>query len=352
MKKLKIEFENCYGIKQLKYDFDFETKSTYAIYAPNGTMKTSFANAFMDFSNSQPSKDSIFTARANKRIITDENGEELKAEEIFVIVPYNQTFKSQKLSTLLVNKELKERYDEIHLNINEKKEALTKELIAKSGLKKGVDDEFSTDFTSYSTDFFKAIGRVKTEVNDGTEAEFSDIIYSKVFGPKVVAFLETKDFKTKLQGYIEKYNDLVDSSTYFQKGIFNHNNASTIAKNLKDNGFFEAKHSLVLNAETDKKQITTEKELTEIIQSEKDAILNNPDLLKAFDDIDNALTKNQELKDFRNYLLENQKILPELPNINGFKQKVWVSYLKEIAFLPATFHIQRRCLQAEKNDRG
>jgi hypothetical protein len=329
MTKLKIDFENCYGIKQLKYDFDFGVKSTYAIYAPNGTMKTSFANTFMDFSNSQPSKDSIFTTRVNKRIITDENGDELKAEEIFVIVPYNQTFKSEKLSTLLVNKELKERYDEIHLNINEKKDALTKELIAKSGLKKGVDEEFSTDFTSYSTDFFKAIGRVKTEVNDEAETEFSDIVYSKVFSPKVVAFLETKDFKTKLQGYIEKYNDLVDSSTYFQKGIFNHNNASTIAKNLKDNGFFEAKHSLVLNAETDKKQITTEKELTEIIQAEKDAILNNPDLLKAFNDIDNALTKNQELKDFRNYLLENQKILPELPNINGFKQKVWVSYLKE-----------------------
>jgi len=329
MTNLKIDFENCYGIKQLKYDFDFGVKSTYAIYAPNGTMKTSFANTFMDFSNSQPSKDSIFTTRVNKRIITDENGEELKAEEIFVIVPYNQTFKSEKLSTLLVNKELKERYDEIHLNINEKKDALTKELIAKSGLKKDVDEEFSTDFTSYSTDFFKAIGRVKTEVNDEAEAEFSDIVYSKVFSPKVVAFLETKDFKTKLQGYIEKYNDLVDSSTYFQKGIFNHNNASTIAKNLKDNGFFEAKHSLVLNAETDKKQITTEKELTEIIQTEKDAILNNPDLLKAFNDIDNALTKNQELKDFRNYLLENQKILPELPNINGFKQKVWVSYLKE-----------------------
>lgn len=151
---LKIDFENCYGIKQLKYDFDFGVKSTYAIYAPNGTMKTSFANTFMDFSNSLPSKDSIFTTRVNKRIITDENGDELKAEEIFVIVPYNQTFKSEKLSTLLVNKELKERYDEIHLNINEKKDTLTKELIAKSGLKKGVDEEFSTDFTSYSTDFF------------------------------------------------------------------------------------------------------------------------------------------------------------------------------------------------------
>jgi hypothetical protein len=333
MNKLKIEFENCYGIKQLKYDFDFSAKSTYAIYAPNGTMKTSFANTFTDFSNSKPSVDSIFTARETKRIITDENGDELQAEEVFVIEPYNQSFKSQKLSTLLVNKDLKEKYDKIHLDINEKKEVLTKELIVKTGLKKGVDSEFSTDFTFNSNDFFKAIGRVKTEVNDENEAEFSDIIYSKVFSPKIVAFLETKDFKTKLQEYIEKYNVLVDSSTYFQKGVFNHNNASTIAKNLKDNGFFKAKHSLILNAKTDKKQITTEEELTTIIQTEKDAILNDPDLLKAFDDIDQALTKNAELKAFRNYLLENQKILPELPNINGFKQKVWVSYLKDFKHL-------------------
>lgn len=329
MNKLKIEFENCYGIKQLKYDFDFSVKSTYAIYAANGTMKTSFANTFMDFSKSKPSTDSIFTARETKRIITDENGDELQAEEIFVIEPYNQSFKSQKLSTLLVNKELKEKYDEIHLKINEKKDALTKELILKSGLKKGVDTEFSTDFTTYPNEFFKAIGRVKTEIQDEMEAEFSDIIYLKVFSQKVIAFLETKDFKTKLQDYIEKYNDLVDSSTYFQKGIFNHNNASTIAKNLKDNGFFKAKHSLILNPDTDKKQIKTEEELTIIIQTEKDAILNNPELLKAFDDIDKALTKNAELKTFRNYLLENKKILPELPNVDRFKQKVWVSYLKE-----------------------
>ena len=329
MNKLNIELENCYGIKKLKYEFDFTTRSTYVIYAPNGTMKTSFAKTFMDYSESRQSEDSIFKDRVSKRIVKDESRNDLSSEEIFVIVPYNQAFKSQRISTLLVNKELKEKYDEIHLAINEKKDALTTELISMSGLKKGVDEEFSMDFTSYTNSFFKAIGRVKTEVNDDSIPEFSDISYSKIFTPKIIAFLETKDFKTKIQDYIEKYNDLVDSSTYFQKGIFNHNNASTIAKNLKDNGFFKAKHSLVLNPESDGRNITTEKELTEIIQAEKDAILNDPDLLKAFDDLDKALTKNAELKAFRNYLLANQKILTELTNINGFKQKIWVSYLKK-----------------------
>ncbi|HEY5591309.1 MAG TPA: hypothetical protein VIK55_09855 [Paludibacter sp.] len=42
MNKLKIDLEYCYGVKKLNYEFDFTIKPTYAIYAPNGIMKTSF----------------------------------------------------------------------------------------------------------------------------------------------------------------------------------------------------------------------------------------------------------------------------------------------------------------------
>ena len=75
MKEIEINFTNCYGIKKLKTKFDFSKKSIYAIYAPNGTMKTSFAKTFKDFSNSVDSKDLVFKDRETERIITDENGE-------------------------------------------------------------------------------------------------------------------------------------------------------------------------------------------------------------------------------------------------------------------------------------
>ena len=39
MEKLKIEFENCYGIEKLETEFDFLNSRTYLIYAPNGSMK-------------------------------------------------------------------------------------------------------------------------------------------------------------------------------------------------------------------------------------------------------------------------------------------------------------------------
>ena len=288
MNKLNIELENCYGIKKMVCKFDFTQKSTYSIYAPNGIMKTSFAKTFMDLSNGVESKDLIFKGRKTKRIINDENNAEISREQVFVIVPYNKEYKSNKISTLLVNKELKEKYEQIHFNI------------------------------------------VKEEVLDKAEPVLENIVYQKIFSEKVVAFLETKDFKTKLSGYIDKYNELIDSSAYFKKGVFNHNNATTIAKNLKDNGFFQAKHSVSLNAKEKEKnrEITTEAELEEVIKQEKDSILKNPDLVKAFEEIDKAITKNQELKDFRYYLEENPSILPELENLNGLKGKLWISYLK------------------------
>ena len=47
MQKLKINLENCYGIKKFTPDFYFSEKyHTCVIYASNGSMKTSFAKVF------------------------------------------------------------------------------------------------------------------------------------------------------------------------------------------------------------------------------------------------------------------------------------------------------------------
>jgi hypothetical protein len=282
----------------------------------------------MDFSQSIESSDLVFTERDTLRSIKNEDGSDLNPDDIFVIEPYNQTYKSDKLSTLLVNSDLKERYDSIHSSIDERKDKLLKELKSLSGLKNGIEEELSISFTHAPNEFYKALIRVKEEVIDGEAPAFDDITYTKVFSDKVIGFIETKDFKEKIAEYIEKYDELVDSSTYFKRGVFNHNNASVIAKNLKDNGFFDAKHSVSLNSDGEKKEISTQKELEEVINHEKEAILNNPDLSKAFDALDSKLKANKELRDFRDYLIENKKILPELANLDLFKQKLWVSYLK------------------------
>lgn len=329
MNRLDIKLENCYGIKKLETSFDFSEEHSFLIYAPNGAMKTSFANTFSDLENNIPSKDRIFPSRTPKREIKTETGQDLLPGEVFVIDSYNEFFKSEKVSTLLVNKTLKDKYDAIHEEINKEKDKLTAELKKMSGLKNGIEDEISESFTHTKESFFIALESAQPRVIDKIDPLFSDISYKEIFNDKVIAFLETKDFKTRISEYIARYNELIDESEYFKKGVFNHNNASTIAKNLVDNGFFAAEHSVFLHGKsaTDK-QITSQEELEGVIEEEKKSILSNPALVKAFNDIDSALMKNAELRGFRTYLISNEKIIPELENIAGFRQKLWISYLK------------------------
>ena len=123
------------------------------------------------------------------------------------------------------------------------------------------------------------------------------------------------------------YDQLISASTFFKKGVFNHNNAADITKNLKDNGFFKADHSIYINGGEGKREIKTEAELEKVIQYEKDSILQDKELAKSFDEIDKQLVKNKETKDFREYLEKNKLILAELDNLPRFKQKLWVAYL-------------------------
>lgn len=326
MQKVKINLENCYGIRAMDAELDFSSKKANIIYAPNGVMKTSFAKTFKDLSEGKDTQDRIYKSRQSKRHIVDETGAEIASEQVFVIEPYVPDYESSRISTLLVNKELKAEYDKILVAIDEKKEALLKELKKSSGIKNGIEDTISLVFARERDKLLVALGRVEKEVLEETGTELASITYNQIFNDKVEEFLNTKDFKTKLTEYTKIYDQLVSTSTFFKKGVFNHYQASEIAKNLKNHGFFKAEHSVYLNARSDKKEITTEAELEEVIKKEKEAILTSPDLAKAFDEIDTKL-KNEDLRSFREYLLNNQNILPELSNTELFKEKLWKAYL-------------------------
>ena len=46
--KLTIKLENCFGISKLEKEIDFkDDKNSVLIYAPNGTMKSSFAKTML-----------------------------------------------------------------------------------------------------------------------------------------------------------------------------------------------------------------------------------------------------------------------------------------------------------------
>ena len=163
MNKINVEFENCFGINNLKHTFDFSNKNACEIYAPNGTMKTSFAKTFKCISKEEEPKDLINPEKSSKAIITKSNEENIKPEEVFVIESYNGDYESQKVSMLLVNKELKEKYDKIYSDLEHMKDGLLKDISTLCGIrsKDEIEKEITNVWGRRSGDIFQCFEEIE-----------------------------------------------------------------------------------------------------------------------------------------------------------------------------------------------
>jgi carboxypeptidase C (cathepsin A) len=82
-----------------------------------------------------------------------------------------------------------------------------------------------------------------------------------------------------------------------------------------------------LNA-NEKLEITSQKQLEELIKKEKDGITNDKELRKKFEALEKLMYKHATVRDFKDYLEGHEELLPELTNIERFKEKIWKSYFK------------------------
>lgn len=329
MNQVKIDLTNCYGIKQLLAELDFTKTPAYAIYAPNGVMKSSLAQTFKDAASGKNSEDRIFPARKTSRKIMDESSREIDGERILVVGPYDEQFgPTEKTSTLLVNEKLRKEYNELHVAINEARDKLLKAIRQQSGSKRDFESEISSAFTASADKFDDAVARIKKEIEKQKETPFADVQYDVIFNEKVTKALETQSLKDAVEDYVRRYNELLDASTFFKKGTFDYYNAGQISKHLADNGFFDAQHTVILKGTDKAIEINTQKELEVIIEREKTALMADKDLRKRFDSVSKQLEKNTELREFCRYLQFNEPLLSRMNNLAQFKEDVLKSYLK------------------------
>ena len=324
---VSLNLKNCYGIDFLDHTFDFSNNNMpVLVYAPNGVMKTSLAKTLRQYAINKEPEDIFFPERASTFSIADETGAALDRDSVFVIDSIDEKYLSTRISTLLASEELKARYDEIFGSIAEKKEGLLKTLKKSSGLSKDIDVAIASAFKLKKEDVLVALARLEREVKEGAHSEYATLKYKILFSDKVIQLLQNADVKALIDDYTKTYGQILDKSLYFKKGVFNHSNAETIAKNLKSNGWFEGGHSVNLNHAGERSEITTEAELIAAIETEKQKILTDPKLADMFQKVDGTLT-TAELRSFRDYLIENPFVVAELSDIDAFKQKVWISYL-------------------------
>jgi energy-coupling factor transporter ATP-binding protein EcfA2 len=315
MKELFISLENCYGIGKLEYTFDFNKNSTYSIYAPNGVMKTSFANTFKRLSEKKEPEEKIYN-RVPKWDILDD-GTAIDVNKIVVIKSLETINTEKSQSTLLVDEHRKKEYDSINNEILEEKKRLILKLNKLSGEKQSdVETKILIDFNAKNLFEFLAKLNYKDEYQ-----EYSGFKYQDIFNNEVLDFLKKPDVKNNIDSYFEKYNELFNNSKYFKKGLFNPSKADSISNELKKNNFFEAEHTVKLDGDED--EIDSFEKLNSKFNDERKAILENEELAK----IENEI-KKVAVQKFRE-ISETNSILPELKDLNSFRKKLWYSYFQK-----------------------
>jgi energy-coupling factor transporter ATP-binding protein EcfA2 len=312
MEKLFVLLENCYGIGKLEHTFDFNKHKTYSIYAPNGVMKTSFANTFKRLSENKEPEEKLYNRIPKWEILDD--GTTIDVSKIVVIKSLETINTEKSQSTLLVDEHRKKEYEDINNKILEEKKRLISKINKLSGEKQSdVESKILIDFNSKN--FFEFLSKLNYE---NEYQEYSGFKYQDIFNNEVLDFLNKPDVKNNIDSYFEKYNELFNNSKYFKKDLFNPSKADSISNELKKNNFFEAEHKVILDG--DEEEIDSFEKLNSKFNDVRKAILENKELTK----IENEI-KKVAVQKFRE-ILETNSILSELKNLDAFKKKLWYSY--------------------------
>ena len=329
MKTLNVELTNCHGIRSLDATLEFGDRNAVAIYAPNGTMKTSFARTFKDFATGKETTDRVFPDRESSRLITDENGQSPDPSNVAVVLSYDEELgPTESTSTLLVNPELRKEYEGLQVELLHARDALVKELKAQSGAKQDVISTISRVFTQSDDKFYDALVRIAYEVEQLEDTRFADLPHDVLFNDKVATALKGADVQAQLAAYVTRLNQLLDESTFFNRSSFTYYNATNVTKSLGVNGFFTAQHSLLLHGEDEPRQITSDADLQALITEEKKRISDDDALRKKMEGVERAVQRNEDTRKFFEFIANREDLLPELANVQTFHQDVWKSYLK------------------------
>lgn len=332
MNNLKLDLENCYGIKKLQHDFAYTNHHTQLIYAANGMMKSSLALTLKGLSGQckDKAKDRLHpTLRPKYDVLAD--GTALAKAQIFVADPEESNFDtSGAFTNFLANTALKQQYDAIFRQLSSYVSGVITPLKEVS-ISSDCEDEILRTFTIAPTDnIFSILEQLAIDVQAQQYTNYG-FRYNFVFdkGGKVQKFLEKH--ADDLQAYISQYNQLISTSLVFRSvdgKTFGTHQASELQKSIESGEFFGVDHHIKLHDGT---EITTMEQLTGVFNAEKERILNDEELQKTFDKISKAVDSNNEVRLFKDVIVDHPQIILELADYEGFRKKAWKGYLSDPA---------------------
>lgn len=329
MKKLRVNFKSCYGIQSLAHEFDFGNgkpgNKAFAIYAPNGLMKTSFTKTFEKLAQGKVAVEERYNRPSTSEVWMD--GNPIPKESIYVLKSEIDIQEdSSAITDILVNPENKSRYDAILVDLDKHKTKLINSLQRASGVaKKDIEKTLLEDFGS--NDFSDCIAKLTERTVNG---EINSLSYSTLFDPKAIDVLRSAEFVTNAKEFNTRYQELFSQEgSIYKKGIFNPTRAETSFSTLDKQGFFNGGHRLQMRGEAN---AIGKAELDELLKKINARIDDDENLRK----IRSSLAKNaqtQALTDLIENLPTNQidelldRLRPE--NQTDFRLDLWAHCVQE-----------------------
>mgnify|MGYP006430116939 CR=1 FL=1 len=332
MNSLKITLKDCYGIRILEHEFDFSTgngqspkSKAYAIYAPNGSMKTSFARTFEDLSAGKNPKDERYDRDSDWSIEVDE--QPIEAESIYVLNSAIDIRKDRPaITNILVNSEHKARYDEILVDLDKLKIKLINSLQKKSKLKKTEIE--STITKDWSVQNIAESVQLAKEVT--TTEDYESFVYATIFDPYALEILKSSEFLSNADQFNQRYQELFEKAgTIYRKGVFNPTKAEASFSTLDKQGFFKGGHRVHFSGESESVD-------QECLNAKLEQIHAEIDADQALKEIRKKLAKNAKAQAL-NDLLENlspsltevflEKTKPQ--NQAQLRKELWAFYVHD-----------------------
>lgn len=331
MNKLKVNLKNCYGIQSLSKDFEFSPSSAngnaYAIYAPNGLMKTSFTKTFEALANGDQPKEERYNRPST--CVVEADGHAIRQDTIYVLKSeIDISEDSPAITNILVDPPNKARYDALLVDLDKLKNKLINSLQKVSKLTKtNIERTILKDWGG--TDFETCLGEIANSV---ISEDLSPYQYATIFDPKTIDVLKSQEFISNAEEFNKRYQELFEQAgTIYKKGVFNPTKAENSFGTLDKQGFFASGHRVHLHGE----QTSIDKaELDQKIQAIHAKIDGDAALKK----LRTSLAKNaqtQALTDLIENLTSTQveflleKLKPQ--NQSQFRKELWVYYIQNNA---------------------
>lgn len=316
------KFEHIYGIKKL-INANLIDKNTI-IYAPNGVMKTSFADGIKDISDGIKPKDIFENPQIEAEFEIEDNGIVIKDSDdefrletiIYNATESNEILTNENIASLVMSETLKKKYAKtlkLFNNIRtEFNEIVSKEIFER---KKMVEDDIFELGELYNKndilDILEAI-----QIDKEYDKYYLNVEYIKLFNNKTDNVYKNEDFIKKCKIYKRYVNVKLDEQVY--NSGFTFDSLIEISKELNDTNYFNAGHKIHLS----NMQEMGADELERYIKDTIEKVYQNDEVRTKFNDIERILNKNKNTREIIEIIKKDNRFIEEIENLEEYKKKV------------------------------